>query len=61
MTCPSCKAIIEDIATDFPEIKSCEVSLESGIGNLEYNEKFDLDKFKSEIENIGKYELEFTP
>ena len=59
INCDSCKTIIEDIAQDFPEIKKCQVDVESGMGHLEYKEGFDLQKFKFEIDGIGKYKLEF--
>ncbi len=60
MDCASCKENIEDVAGDFPEIKKCEVDLKSGAGVLEYKEGFDINRFKSEIDSLGKYRLEFT-
>ena len=59
MTCESCKSIIEDIAKDFPEVKKCEVNLEAGTGNIEYQDSFDINKFKAEINSLGKYVIEF--
>ncbi len=59
MDCESCKTIIEDIAKDFPEIKNCQVDLSSGMGSIEYKDGFDLKKFQSEIDGIGKYKLDF--
>lgn len=60
MDCHACKAMIEDVATDFPEITHCDVDFKTGLGNLEYKEGFDLNKFKSAVDAVGKYKLEFT-
>lgn len=59
MHCNSCKAMIEDIATDFPDITHCEVDFKSGLGSLECQDGFDINKFKVAIEEVDKYKLEF--
>ena len=59
MTCESCKSIIEDIAKDFPEVKKCEVNLASGSGWIEHQDNFEVEKFKAEINSLGKYVVEF--
>lgn len=55
--CASCKAVIEDIAGDFPEIKSANVDVAGGTAVIEHDEKFDLAKFVQEINNIGQYKV----
>lgn len=57
--CHACKAMIEDISTDFPEIKHCEIDFKTGLGNLECDDSFDLNKLKEAIEAAGEYKVEF--
>ncbi len=57
--CHACKAMIEDISTDFPEIKHCEIDFKTGLGNLEYEDNFDLNNFKEAVEAAGEYTLEY--
>ena len=56
--CSSCKMLIEDICSDYPEIKSCNMDLKSGKLTLEHEEGLDLDKLKKEIESLGDYSIE---
>lgn len=51
--------MIEDISTDFPEIKHCEIDFKTGLGNLECDDSFDLNKLKEAIEAAGEYKVEF--
>lgn len=60
MHCESCKAIIEDVARDFPEIKRCEVDFATGNGTIEFTDGFDPYSFKKEIDSLAKYSLEFN-
>lgn len=60
MTCHACKKIIEMTASDFPEIKKCEVDFTTGRGTMEYDNGFHPDRFKNEVDKIGNYTLEFN-
>ena len=60
MTCNACKAVIEDVATDFPEITHCTVEVASGKGSLEFKDGFDPNLFKNAIDTVGEYKLEFS-
>ena len=55
--CASCKAVIEDIATEFPEIKSANVDVAGGTATVEHDESFDITKFVKEINNMGQYKV----
>ena len=59
MTCESCKEVIEDIARDYAEIQSCMVDLKTGQGELVCEDTFDVEKFRAEINSLGKYSLQF--
>lgn len=60
MTCNACKKIIEMTASDFSEIKRCEVDFKTGNGIMEYENGFDPDRFRNEVNNLGQYILEFN-
>jgi copper chaperone CopZ len=60
MTCHACQRIVEMTASDFPQIKACEVDFKTGRGFVEYESGFDPDRFKNEINRIGQYTLEFN-
>lgn len=60
MTCHACKKIIEMTASDFPEIKKCEVDFTTSSGTIEYENGFDPEKLRKEINSIGKYILTFN-
>lgn len=55
--CASCKAVIEDIAGDFPEIKSANVDVAGGTATVEHEEKFDMSRFTKEIDSLGQYKI----
>ncbi len=60
MTCHACKKLIEMTASDFPEIKKCEVDFTTGKGSMEYDDGFDSGRFKHEVDNLANYTLEFN-
>ncbi len=56
--CPSCKALLEDVCRDFPEIQSCSVDYHSGQTVIEHDEHLDWQRLKEEIERAGSYSVE---
>lgn len=56
--CNSCKALIEDVCTEIPGIKSCSVDFKTGATEIEHEESMDWQKFKKEIESLAKYKVE---
>ncbi len=55
--CNSCKMLIEDIAKDFPGVKSATVDFKTGRAVIEHEGKIDASKLKKEIESAGKYKV----
>ena len=51
--CASCAAMIKDISSEFPEIKSVAVDSESKKVTLDHDDAFDIGKWKAEIEGLG--------
>lgn len=60
MTCHSCKKMIEMTAEDFPQIKKCDVDFRTGKGTMEYENGFDPEQFRKEINSLGQYSLQFN-
>ncbi len=58
--CKSCKLLIEDVSKDIKGVKSCCVDFQTGKTFLEYDEHFNLEKFKQEVEGLGKYKVELN-
>lgn len=56
--CNSCKALIEDVCTEIPGIKSCTVDFKTGATEIEHEENVDWQKFKTEVELLGEYKIE---
>lgn len=59
--CKSCKLLIEDVSKDMKGVKSCCVDFQTGKTFVEYNEHFNLEKFKQEVEGLGEYKVELNP
>ena len=55
--CPACKALIEDVCKDIKGVKSCNVDYKTGKTEIEHDNEFDIDFFKTEIEILGKYNV----
>ena len=58
--CKSCKLLIEDVSKDLKGVKSCCVDFQTGKTFIEYDEHFNLEKFKQEVEDLGKYKVELN-
>ena len=58
--CKSCKLLIEDVSKDIKGVKSCCVDFQTGKTFIEYDEHFNLEKFKQEVEDLGKYKVELN-
>ena len=54
MHCASCAALIKDVSSEFPAIKSVNVDLASKKVTLEYEDDFDLAKWQAEIKGLGE-------
>ena len=55
--CKSCKMLVEDICSDFSEIKSCDVDVKTGDVTLVHEDSFDITRLKKEIESLGGYKV----
>lgn len=55
--CPSCKALIEDVASETPGINSCTVDYTTGQTHIEHDKTVDWDKFTKEVESLGDYQV----
>ena len=53
--CKSCKMLIEDVCSDYLEIKSYNMDLDTEKLTIEHDDSFDLDKLKEEIVSLGEY------
>ncbi len=58
--CNSCKLLIEDVTKDINGVKLCHVNTRSGEMIIEYDEHFNFDLFKKEIESLGQYKIEIN-
>ena len=58
--CISCKILIEDVCKDVKGVKSCCVDVQTGKTLVEYDENFDFDVLRKEVEKLGQYEVEIN-
>lgn len=59
--CPSCAALIKDVSSEFPAIKSAEVDIDTKKVTLDHDEGFDMQKWTEEIEALDpKYKVQPT-
>lgn len=56
--CASCKALIEDVCSEIPNIKSCTVNFQTGETIIEHEDSLDWSSVKREIEALGNYSVE---
>ncbi|MBS3168548.1 cation transporter [Candidatus Woesearchaeota archaeon] len=56
--CNSCKILIEDVCSEFPEIKSSNMDLKKEELTIIHDKKVDVKKLKKEIESLGDYKVE---
>ena len=61
MHCASCSALIRDISSEFPEIKSVNVDMDSKKVTIEHSDTFNSARWKQEIENLGDEYRVHTP
>ncbi len=58
MHCDSCAALIKDVSSEFPAIKTVEVDLKTKRVILNHSEDLDLAAWSKEIEALGeKYKV----
>ena len=56
--CASCAALIKDVSTEFPSIKSINVDLETKHVTLDHDENLDMKQWTQEIEALDpKYNV----
>lgn len=58
--CASCKALIEDVCSEIPGIKSCTVNFQSGETTIEHEDALDWSLVKREIEALGNYSAKIS-
>ncbi|MBI5221432.1 MAG: cation transporter [Candidatus Magasanikbacteria bacterium] len=58
MHCPSCKMLIEDVASELSGVQSCTVDQSTGVGMIVHDESFDFAEFEKEIAGLEKYKVE---
>lgn len=57
--CASCAALIKDVSSEFPSIKSTDVDIETKKVTLDHDESFDMWKWTKEIESLDpKYKVQ---
>lgn len=56
--CNACKFLIEDIASEVTGLQSCVVDFKTGHTEIEYDEQFDWNQFKNEVETAGTYKVQ---
>lgn len=49
--------LIEDVAKDVEGVLSCEVDFKTGKTIIEYDDRFNWEKLKKEIDSLGDYEI----
>lgn len=58
MHCASCAALIKDVSSEFPSIKSINVDIDMKKVTLDHDEGFDMQKWTTEIEALDpKYKI----
>jgi cation transport ATPase len=58
--CKACKSLIEDICTDISGLRFCRVDFQTGATEIEHEENFDWQKFKTAVESLGGYKVEIN-
>lgn len=57
--CASCAALINDVSSEFPAIKSVSVDTDSKKVTLDHDESFDMQQWSAEIESLDpKYKVQ---
>ena len=56
--CASCAALIKDVSSEFPDIESIEVDVNTKVVTIEHDERLDIQKWTTEIEALDpKYKI----
>jgi copper chaperone CopZ len=59
--CASCAALIKDVSSEFPSIKSANVDIDTKMVTLDHDDTFDMQKWTEEIEALDpKYKIHPT-
>lgn len=59
--CAACAALIKDVSSEFPSIKSVNVDVETRNVTLDHDDTFDMQKWTEEIESLDpKYKIHPT-
>ena len=59
--CASCAALIKEVSSEFPAIKSFDVDIDTKKVTLDHDESFDMQKWSAEIESLDpKYKIHST-
>lgn len=61
MHCVSCKALIEDVASEIPGVVSCTVDVAAERADVEHDESFDAERMRKDIEALGDYRVSVQP
>jgi len=55
--CESCKALIEEVASEIPGVVRCTVNFQTGATTVEHNAPVDWQQFTQAIEALGNYRV----
>lgn len=55
MHCAACKALIEDVCSEFAGVASCEVDVAAGRAVIAHDGSADLQAITAEINKLGEY------
>lgn len=58
MHCPSCKALLEDVASEVKGVLSSDIDPKTGLGTIEHDEKFNFDDFQKAVAELKDYRVE---
>lgn len=60
--CASCAALMKDVSSEFPSIKSINVDIDTKKVILDHDESFDMKKWTAAIEALDpKYKVDSLP
>jgi len=55
--CNACKILIEEVCSEFADVKSCSVDFKTGKTTIEHEPTLDFKKLTAEIESLGAYKV----
>ena len=55
MHCASCKALIEDVCSEVPGVRSCAVDADAETASVEHDDSLDPNALVNEIRSLGDY------